>query len=98
MPPTPRPSSSDPSMTRPWTAPIQQRLADCSDYYLYAVQQLDTCVAALTVKALQDARKWIETALEDVSECEQGFRKRASEPQDVVSKKRDRNQANNATL
>ncbi|KAI4372109.1 hypothetical protein MLD38_010387 [Melastoma candidum] len=57
---------------------VQQCLADCSDYYLDAVQQLDNCVAALTVKALGDAREWIETAIEDVSVCEQGFKQHAS--------------------
>ncbi|PKA57703.1 Putative invertase inhibitor [Apostasia shenzhenica] len=62
---------------------------DCSEYYIDAVQQIDTSAAALTDRADRDAAKWLEAALADISSCEEACRGVASREAGGVARRNE---------
>ena len=65
---------------------VQQNLADCSDQYLDAVEQLEASIAALLANAYSDVRDWVEAAISDASLCEKAMQQHTSKSAEIYSR------------
>ncbi|KAK3194143.1 hypothetical protein Dsin_025453 [Dipteronia sinensis] len=65
---------------------VQQNLADCSDQYLDAVEQLDDSIAALLANAYSDVRVWVEAAISDASLCEKATQQLSSKSAEIYTR------------